>query len=504
MNLRHRLKHLPRTVDRHRIWCVAAVLLIYLAGINGQWRLGPDTTRYATIGLNLVEGVGFTDPTGLAENAPPGLPLLFAANFKVFGADQVWPIVVVMSLISVGNLVLTYCLFRLHDGRATGLIVALLLAVCANFYRHSLEVLTEMPFVFGLLLMLIGHERHERHVGRPWQAWTLVGAGFVIMVLFRFVAIIVVIAYGMALLWQAVRDRRRAPLLAMGAIVVGVVLFRLFGPRASDSEGLTGDELHVLALVVNNLPATLRSAWETHLPRLLVTVGPEALFGNKLGLDFVGGYFTVVTLLLGMGLAARRPVWGLLVLLFTVQWVLFGSDIRYFLPILPLLAFTWWKAARWIMTGRPGRLATAAALATLVIWVGMNLPRTIGFTAQQRAVPFLAHYQNGVYVGTHEMARVLAAKTEPDARILSDWRQADPLSFFSRRTVVADAQFLEADDTAPPYVVAPIEAAQQAWLDAAGWTRDQTLAEVARSAPLAALSLHRIHRPTIDTSGVGR
>src|SRR5271154_4161022 len=46
--------------DRYRRWVMLAILGIYLAGFNGQWRLEPDSALYLSIGQNLAHGHGYT------------------------------------------------------------------------------------------------------------------------------------------------------------------------------------------------------------------------------------------------------------------------------------------------------------------------------------------------------------------------------------------------------------------------------------------------------------
>ena len=78
-------------VDVHRRKLLAALLVLYALGFNGQWRMEPDSALYLTIGRNLAEGRGYTYHGEHHHLAYPGLPWLFAANFKLFGAGTLLP-----------------------------------------------------------------------------------------------------------------------------------------------------------------------------------------------------------------------------------------------------------------------------------------------------------------------------------------------------------------------------------------------------------------------------
>ena len=492
---------MPRWVDRRRVWLLSGLLLLYVAGINGQWRHGPDTGEFATIGRNVAEGQGFTYPTGTSDKANPGLPYLIAANVWLFGPERMWPVVVLMTMAALLILGLTYELFRLHESRAAGVIVAVLLGITATFYRNTLEVLTDVPFMLGLMLFLVGHERLENRVGTRWSGWILLGVGFMVMALFRFVAIVVLAAFLLTMAGKAVRNRDVRPLVVLVVVVAAFFVLRFLDPRTADSQRFLSDENLVIKKLYHELPTTLDLALNKNVPRLLSEVCPEALFGNELLLDVIGGTVTVIALAFGISLIRRRPLWGLIVILFLIQWILFLPDIRYFLPILPLLAYAWWKGSRWIMGALPGRWATVAATTMLVLWVGMNLPRTTGFVVQQRSVPFVEHYAHGTYVGVIDMARAMVGVTEPEAIILADWRWATTLCFYSQRTVDWGPLFKKQGPAVPLYAVEPLNVLEREWLAEHQWQWGPALVEILRGRSRAPLVLRLLQPPPVDMVG---
>jgi hypothetical protein len=154
-------------VDRHRRSLFAIVLLVYLAGFNPQWRLEPDSALYLSVGRNLAEGKGYTFHGKAHHLAYPGLPILFSGLFKAFHSPQNGPAQVLLFLMGLGALGLVYRLFRLQADRPTAVIVTLGVALTRLFYRYSFELLSDLPFLLGVLMFLVGYEAVLYHrVGR--------------------------------------------------------------------------------------------------------------------------------------------------------------------------------------------------------------------------------------------------------------------------------------------------------------------------------------------------
>ena len=110
---------LAQWCDRHRYWLFAGIVLIYLAGLTGHWRIGPDTAVHMAVARNIAAGQGYTHPTDLHRHINPGLSQLTAATFRVFGSDQFFAINAVMTLLAVGVLGLNFALMRMHFDRPT-------------------------------------------------------------------------------------------------------------------------------------------------------------------------------------------------------------------------------------------------------------------------------------------------------------------------------------------------------------------------------------------------
>ena len=478
-----------------------AVLLLYAAGINGQWRLGPDTATYATIGHSIYEDRGYTHPIEHADWASPGLPYLLALNFHLFGAQTMWPAVVLMWLMGLGTLATSYCLIRLHANRGTAVVVTCLLGITVTFYRHTLEVLTDIPFMWGLMLFLLGHERVQRGMGLSAASWLLIATGLLLMAVFRFVVLVVAAAIVLTCLIAAIRRRRIGPALAGLLVLICLAVVRLVDPRNQGDWNLLLKESQTVDKLLYELPQTLMHAVTVNLPQILFEIGPEALFGNKLGLDAMGGLVTIVAFAFGLSLARKRLIWGILVGLFLVQWLLFLPAVRYVLPILPLLAYGWWRAARCALAVVPGRWGVILAVGMIILWAGMNLPRTIGVVATQRSTPFAQHYENGRYMAIPRLGRELHSATEADAWIFSSVKWwSSPLCFYTGRKVVSSDK-VHLMEHGPIYVVEALDDKPWRPAEIRNWQLGPPIMPMIERGTAAPLVVRRVQAAKVGATG---
>ncbi|MEX1089714.1 MAG: glycosyltransferase family 39 protein, partial [Phycisphaeraceae bacterium] len=485
---------LPFLVQRHRYLFLLLIALLWLPAFNGQWRIGPDSAFYATVARNLVEGRGYTHPLGNASFASPGLPYLLAGNFALFGAESFFATVLLMWLMGVAILALTYHLLRIHGSGRAALAVTLLLAINSVFLAHALEVLTDIPFMLGVMLFLVGYERYEKHVGRPWINWSMILAGGAIMTAFRIIVIIVLAALVITLVYRALRQRR-FKLLALAALATAAPLaIRLLFPGA----GLTTKEQEIFDRLLHGLPLTLERAWHHNLPNLFTQVTPGALLGSVVSPDlwFIDAAIAVTGLGLGVMLVRRRVLWGVLVILFIVQWVLFLPDVRYFLPILPLLAYAWYRGARQALLVWPARsLGAVVAVVMISLWVGVNVVRCGHFVIEQRRPALLEHYMHGRYWRVDEVGHQLRQAVEPQATILTDVKWSKPITFYSQRRAISPQDFKQFPvGNGPLYVIEPYDELMALLLRKRGWTAGPSVLTVDRSPVASPLHVRRVVR----------
>lgn len=452
--------------DRHRWWLLAAVALLYAAGFNGRWRIGPDSALHLIIARSLAAGEGFDSPGHYQGQVHPGLACLLAGPFGVFGSDTLWPAHVTMLVIALTTLGLTYALLKLHAGRPTAVLATSLLAGTETFYRYAFHLLTDMPFLTGTVLCLLGFERLESENRSRWPGFVMIVAGTLWMAAFRAVVLTVVAAMLVALVWWIIRSRRRWSYVAIAALIlVSLLLARALDPRLTRLADLSLDE-RTLHRLIEQEP--VHRALTKNLPQLLNEAASEAAFGVDLG-PVASVPVSLIVLAAGIALMRRRVLWGLLVLAFTAQWLLFVVADRYFLAILPLLVFGWWQAAA-ANSRLPAPTTAWLPTTALVLWLAPNLVMIGAFIVEQRSGPFYSTYERGKYVHLVEMATWLKAQSPPDALVISSANPSRELAFLSHRAVKKAQRIDDADRRRSKlYVLEPIDPRTARWLRRQQW-----------------------------------
>jgi hypothetical protein len=141
-----------------------------------------------------------------------------------------------------------------------------------------------------------------------------------------------------------------------------------------------------------------------------------------------------VTLGVGIALLRRRTLWGLFVITTVAMMVFIEPHERYFLQILPLLIFAWWRGLDWINRRLP--LAAGNIIFALLLGLGFfpNAVQVIGLVIEQRRPSFMAHYHGGKYQPVIASAQRIA-NTAPDTVILAPDKYARIISYLANRDV---------------------------------------------------------------------
>ena len=462
--------------DRHRMVLFIVVIGYALLGFNGQWRLEPDSALYLTIGRNLANGQGYTYNGAKHHLAFPGPPFLFAGVFKLFPGDNLFPHLVLMLLLGFTTLALTYRLFLLYADRPTAVLITFGLGISRLFYRYCFELLSDMPFLLGVMAFLVGYEAifHHNRTGPDrrrrgkvaWFDYVLFSAGLLVAVVMRPSMWALLVAVLLALLWSMIRGPRRwPPILTCLAIVAVAFIFWKLDPRHADNS-LGNYEDSLFEVKFSHLSTLAHDMIFQNAPRLFEASLCQALFGARLGagLNTLAG---ITVLGLGVSLFWHRPLWGLWVAM-TVAMVLVAVEPmdRYFLQVLPLLVFAWWSAIKWINHRIPGRWGNWIFAGLFCLGGAVNLMRGGEFIVEQRWIPFLNHYKEGRFVGIHRVAGLLRDRVPADGRVLAPPKQARILSFLSHRHVIEPTPENRSIDPArqPVYVLEPIDEPVRQWL----------------------------------------
>ena len=503
--------------ERHRYKLFAVLLVWYLLGFNGQWRLEPDSALYLTIGRNLAEGWGYTYHGEPHRLAFPGPPLLFAATFKLFHTQSLLPAVGLMLAIGLATLALTYRLFLLYAGRPTAVLMAFGLGISRLFYRYCFELLSDMPFLLGVMAFLAGYEAvfYRREASgneecRPgprarWFDWLLLIGGLLVAVVMRPTMWALLAAIALATWWRpraravagadAFTDRpgrsngahrigattarpgrdcepgRRWPqLVILCVIVAAAVGFSVFDPRHAGGHTMGQYEDALFEAKISHIGTMLRQTFGEYIPLLFESSVCKAVLGCPigLGLNSVAG---AVFLVLGIGLVRVRPLWGLWVAM-TVATVLVAVKPldRYFLEVLPLLVYAWWRGIRWLNLRIPQPWGNRLFLVLFLLGGTTNVLRTSEFIFEQRWVPFREYYphKEGRYASADRVGRLVREHVPENAWVVAPSKYGRILTFLSRRRVIEPNGRIHLEPAREPvYVLEPLDEQLERWLTGA-------------------------------------
>ena len=454
--------------DRHRLKLFLALVVLYAIGFNGQWRLEPDSALYLTIGRNLAEGYGYTYQGEPERLVLPGVPLLFAGTFRLFHTGNTLPALLLMPLIGLGTLALTYRLFLLHAGRPTAVLLTFGLGFSRLFYRYCFELLSDMPFLLGVMAVLVGYEAifYGRKKAR-WFDWALLGAGLAWAIAMRPTMWALLLALMLALLWTAVHNRSRRPqsLVCCAAIVVAIALFWALDLRHGAAHALGQYEETVLQQKVPHVGALLHELFSENIKRLFEANLSQAVFGGRLGvgLNTLAG---VAILIFAFAFTRHRPLWVLWIgITLVMVLVLIKPLDRYFLEVLPLLVYAWWRGICWLHDRLPQPWGRRAFLLLFLLGATTNLLRTGEFIVEQRWVPFCNHYKEGRFASTDQVVELIQSETGRHDWIIAPPKRARILTFLSRRNVVEPNQRTPLDPVHQPvFLLTPLSDEAADWL----------------------------------------
>jgi hypothetical protein len=505
--------HLLLLADQYRWWIFAAIAVVYLLGFNGQWHVEPDSALYLSIARNIAEGHGYVYHGQIAHLAYPGLPWLEAGTFKLFGLGVLWPAHLIMLGFSLAAIGLVYQLFRLHAGRPVAVMIVLMVAVGESFYQYAYQLRNDMPFVAGVMGVLAGYEGLIRRGGRRWTDWVFLSGGLALAIIMRPTMIPLVAVLILSLGWTMVRTggakRQFGRWIGCCALLLAAVaIFILLDPRhKAGALALGGYESDMAGIFLHEARFidTLSNTWHIYIPQIARSI-PIVCFGIELGpgLNMLG---TILLLWLGLRLWRRRPLWGMWIAATVgIMLVTLPRD-RYFLPIVPLLAYAWW---RWI-TGLNRRmnvkLGNLVFCLLLGLWIAPNMARICGLAVAQHQRPFLEHYKQGKMTGVATFANDLAAYAPTDAVVVAPEGMGRILTYLGGRTVLDAEEFAQVDlAQADLFCVLPSIREERPMMD---WIKRQNLEigppllSVPRTGDLTPWTLHRLLRKSTSQSPAG-
>lgn len=379
---RVRLDSLTDWVQKRGGAVLAAVLLVYVVFsallFDPKPFVGGDNAAYVALSGSLVQGRGLTEiwtPQQQPHTQYPfGFPLMLAP-ISILKLPYVW-YKIVPWLAGLAGILLSWHAFRKHGFWLTAA-TCLLLAINPQYLEYSHWVLSELPFLAAVMLSLWALERWE--ISGKWQ-WFLgsilaVAAGIHIrnagVALLAAVPLylaycrkfrwaLIYLASGIALMipWSL----RNSHYGISGGYIEQFLLRDPYQPELGMA-GLT----ELASRIGQNLWLYLSSVW----PKLLFPI-EESLGLGQAGLTLL--LLLSIPVLLGSLLSLlKADAGGWLVLSYlglSIMWPVVWTDLRFALPILPLIIFSLLGGYGWILErlfkGK-GTILAAILLAILVL-----------------------------------------------------------------------------------------------------------------------------------------
>lgn len=414
---------LETQADRHRNWVFVGIFVLYLLSFNGLWRIGSDSGLYLSVAQNIAGGQGYSYHGEAHRLAYPGLPYLLAGLMRI--SPKHYIALADGAMLGMGLLSLTLCyhLFRHVVRRPAAVIATAMVAGNFLFYKHAFELLTDIPFILGTLMVLLGgtlsgllscpnldgQATSIAKLGRR-AGWFFLPAGLALCALMRPTVYPLIACLVLSMAAGAIRKpKARLAYMIGAAVVVGLmVISQLADPRREEKNSPDIYEQAItiqLKAVFGNPSVALNHARQLISPEL-----PTAFFG--LSFSVWGDWLASAAILGSAVWVLRRWPMAMLWIAATLGMQLIVEPVpRYMMPILPLLILAWWETA----VGLTDRLSqhrgnTIAILMTGVMLV--NAGRCIGeVSREQYQRPFVEHYRGGQYAAVMEMAEIIRQQT---------------------------------------------------------------------------------------------
>ncbi len=475
-------------IDRHRrLWFTLVAIFLALS-FNGQWHLGPDSAGYRQLAHNLAaHGRYFfrTDIPGVDQyhneqgTRYPGLPILLAVLERFFGEAALPPLIMMMAM-AVLSLVLIYRLLLYRMPRWLAVCVVVGVGTNPRFIQYANEILSDVPFLLGVVITLLGFEQVMSARNRTWLAigiantflGLLVAAAmrptFMILGAALVAACLCSIAMGrIGLRSDVAQDiprasvRWRSALLIAAFIVATLVFVGIVDIRSRQGSFLSGGYEERMVSKLENFDNKVAPLLSYNIGELLEDALPMAVMGFRSGWGLIplgtvhlgfGAGFSLIILISGVCLARRNMLWGMFVLAAILALVLAGPVPRYFLMILPLLLTAW---ATFVEAF--ARRFRSPALSRFVMGFGLFFLLTINVIASctflltqrgysklfdphhhwtgLRHVGFIRAYDFGRWADFDQLALAVHESTSPRDKIIGP--DANVLTFLSDRQVYA-------------------------------------------------------------------
>jgi hypothetical protein len=322
-------------------------------------------------------------------------------------------------------------LVRRVTDRPTAVIVAAMLGLSTVFYRVTLEVMTDVPFLAALFATLLGYEM-IRAAPRAARGWLLAAGGILAMVAIRPVSMTIIAAIAATAVWTAMvaagamatgrrelaaRQQWSRHLLLAGVAVAIFFAFRLIDPRRDAPGETVYMEKQTANVLTQHLPFYLKRMVFELGPRLVGRVWPNAVvplradyLDQVIGIAFVAAAFVLMRV---------RVLWAAVAVLVLVQAAMWSDMDRYVLPPLPLIFVLFVGGLTWVARRVPPAAAVAVLAVPLAVYAGGNLYKLGQHVYEQRAAAGVYSVGGESSDDVRKMAAAITARVGPDDTVLA-------------------------------------------------------------------------------------
>jgi hypothetical protein len=426
----HRDTPFTRWLERWRVAFFAGLVVILLIPFNGQWRMGLDSSLYRGLAESVAAGQGYVFAGVPQKQAYFGLPYALAALQKIVGSNSVVPVLVLMSALALAALWATYQLIATRYPRWIAVVVTCGVGMNIKFVQQAHEVMTDMPFLLGCLLAMLGWEwLADPSSRRRRAAWALLPVGLALAASMRPTFWVLALAWVITCSINIVRRRERRSMIALAAIVVIALLTAAVDPRVRGLNVLQGGyERELLSIFGNGARRVIGN-----VPSLLSDHLPETFFNERM---VPLSYGISVVLLVGAVLVTRRqPLWGLQVLILTGVMLVLSDEPRYYLMVLPTL----WLGFVLVLLALLRRVATPRADVALFVAFSLanflNLAGVGRLAYEQHHGDFAKSYRNGELRPWVKVASLVREKVPAGANVIGP--HGNLLAYLSGRNVLS-------------------------------------------------------------------
>lgn len=441
-------------ITRHRKLLFVLIGLLFIAGFNGRWRLGLDSANYRGLALSIASGRGYVFGEWATHQAYPGMPYVLGAIEYVLGPRDRTPSlqeqnrligpsaatsgsVLFVVLCAVATLVVTYRLIKLHYPKWVAVTVTCGVGSNAIFLQYANELMTDVPFLLGVVLALYGWDLIKRAADRRSRsiAIAVLLCGALLAGTMRPMFWVLLVSWVTFCAWELVRSRNKFYAIALfGVVVVGGVLLMMV-PRGYETEAVGW-----LRVGISRLPKSVHALLNDQLP--------AAMFGEQLSLFSIGRISPTSVLgsllVLGSPLLFLRKhlLWALMVWCTLVVTLFLTQEPRYYMMVLPILLLGWLYVVCWIARRLPKPWSEVALVCGLALVTLNNLSKSTHFFVDQHRPlsTSLKYYKNGEYLGLLEMCETIRQNVPMDKKILGP--SGSIMSVMSGRHVVSQREII--------------------------------------------------------------